>query len=200
MSKHADGALNRLSLWEAHHQGFSEERSGRSLATRRTQPRDGFRRRKRRRGPDQLASSFDRDLASVGASCELLRGALMQVDLLAVEGAAYALASACLVAEATAIRMIAASPVIPESTRFTRKALVATSCVVTALFGEALAETSKWASMDPKRPGLRRLRAVLGQLSQRVDVREIDVGIKHCGGGLEGLPSSARRGYARRQG
>lgn len=193
MSKHVDSDSNCLSLWEAHQQSLGATRNTESPATRRTQPRHRLRGRKGRGSLVQLASSFDRDLVNVDVKCDLLRGALTQEDLLAVERAGYTLASAYLVAEATVMRMHSASPSIPESIRIARRALLATSCVVTALFGEALAETSKWAGRDPKRPGLRRLRAVLSQLSLRVDVRGIDTIGKHCGVALAESSSGARR-------
>jgi hypothetical protein len=199
MSKQVDDGLNRPSLWGRHQQSLGEAGSSRP-ATRHTQPPDTVRRRGRRGGLEQLASSFDHDLVNVDVKCDLLRGTLAQEDLIAVERAAYALASACLVAEATAMQMLAASPGIPASKRFARKALVAANSVVTALFGEALAETSKWAGRDPTQPGVRGLRSVLRQLSIRVDVREIDVGVKHCGGGLAEWACSARRASTRHRG
>lgn len=69
--------------------------------------------------------------------------------------------------------------------QFARRALIAANGVVTALFGEALAETSKWSGLDPQWPGLRRLRGVLCQLSIRVDVREIHVSMKRGRGSVE---------------
>jgi len=146
---------------------------------------------------DQIARSFDRDLVNVGLECAVLKRSMTQGDLGVVERAAYALTSAWLTAEASAMRIFAVSPGVPASKRFARKALIATSSVVTALFGEVLAETSKWIGLDPQRPGIRGLRAVLCQLSLRVDAREIDVYVKHSGAGLPEWQSSHRRAFTR---
>jgi hypothetical protein len=78
-----------------------------------------------------------------------------------------------LCAEATAMRILGERPGIGACRQFARGAIGATSIVITAKFGEALAETSRWqASLRPPPAALRQLRAVLAQLSVRVDVRD----------------------------
>lgn len=127
-----------------------------------------------------IVASFECDLVVVGVECNVLKCALTGQDLVAVERAGYALASAWLFTEASAMRIFGASPGNPACTRFARRALIASSGVVTAQFGESLAEVSRWATLDPQRGGLGRLRGVLRHLARRVDVREIEACVKHC--------------------
>lgn len=131
--------------------------------------------RQRRGSYDDMVLAFDRDLAGVGIECDAFRRTLTREDFRATERAAYGVAAACLDAEATAMRMLGTNPGDSLVAPFARKALLATSSVVAAVFGEALALTSSWAESDPQLPGVRRLRAVLAQLSTRVDVRELDI-------------------------
>lgn len=141
-------------------------------------PRGRHKRRRRSRGSqltyDDIVLLLDRELVAVGVECNAFERALTSGDLGAAERAAYALASAWFLAEASAMRILGESPGIGACRRFARQAIIASSGVVTALYGQALAETLRWAALVPKPPGLGRLRTVLGQLAARVDVRQAD--------------------------
>jgi len=140
---------------------------------------------------DDLVPSFDRELVTVDEECEALEHALADHDVSGVERAAYALASAWFLAEAGAMRILGASFGISARRRFLRAMIVECSGVVTARCQRALAETSTWVALDPKPVGLGRVRAVLGQLSGRVDVRERSAGrAGHCEPGGTGAPSA----------
>ena len=132
---------------------------------------------------------LDRALAEVGLQCDVLRRAVCDQDLGAMERAGYALASAWFFAEGHAMRILGAKTVGAARAQFTRKALFAASSVIIACFGEALAETSRWSCLDPSPPPLGRLRAVLCQLSVRVDVRERRTSRPHRRG--DGLVANA---------
>jgi hypothetical protein len=137
---------------------------------RRGQRRRGVRSEPAAQGP--AAPALDRELQGVSERCNAFKRALETGDAARLEQAGYALAGAWFLAESCAMRMLGQGSGIPA--RYTRRAITATSTVLTATFGEALAETSRWIAEAPKRPGLMRLRTVLAQLSARVDVRDVD--------------------------
>ena len=120
---------------------------------------------------EDLVLTFDRELVGVDVECNALDRAVATQDVLELEHAAYAVAAAWFLAESAAMRILAVQRGVEACQRFARSAVLACSGIVTARFGHALAETSKWAAFDPMLPGLGRLRAVLGQLAARVDVR-----------------------------
>lgn len=132
---------------------------------------------------------LERALRQVGLQCDVLRRAVCDQDLGAVERAGYALASAWFFAEGHVMRILGTQTVSAARAQFARKALFATSSVITACFGEALAETSRWSCLHPSLPPLGRLRAVLCQLSVRVDVREQKASRPHRRG--DGLVANA---------
>jgi hypothetical protein len=149
------------------------------------------RKRKTRRlqltGQD-MVKSFDRSLEEVNANCDSLRIALEGKDVATMEQTAYALAAAWFLAEAHAMRILGLRPDCAAFGQYAQRAIAATSAVVTARFGEALAQTLRWLPMEPKPQGIARLRTVLAQLAGRVDVRNTD-----ALGQRRGVPSQARK-------
>jgi hypothetical protein len=125
----------------------------------------------------------DRALVAVDVECNVLKRALAQRNLAAVESAAYAVASAWLLAESGAMQVVGVRPGIAACRQFARRAISACSAVVTAQFGYALAETLRWAALDPRPADLGRVRAVLGQLSARVDIRSGSASAAECWSG-----------------
>ncbi len=139
---------------------------------------------------ENLVLTFDRELVAVDVECNALDRAIATRDVPELEHAAYAVAAAWFLAESAAMRILGVQQGVDACQRFARSAILACSGIVTARFGHALAETSQWAAFDPMLPGLGRLRAVLGRLAARVDVRidTSDIGAAR--------PRPARRGPA----
>jgi hypothetical protein len=123
---------------------------------------------------DRLALALERDLVAVQVECEALERVVRNGGVAELEQAGYALAAAWLIAESSAMRLLAVRPGIDACRRFARGAITACSAIVTARFGEALAETSKRTAQTPRPSGLGNLRALLAQLAARVDVRDVD--------------------------
>jgi hypothetical protein len=142
----------------------------------------GRRKRKGRRSQppgDGMVRVLDRALEDVNARCDALRRTLEHSDIAALEQNAYTLAAAWFLAEASAMQIIGVSAGSAACRQYARRAITATSAVVTARFGEALAETLKWLGREPKPQGMAGLRTTLAQLAARVDVRGVDMALYH---------------------
>jgi hypothetical protein len=119
-----------------------------------------------------LVPALEHRLEVVNTRCGDFSQALKNRDVNALERTAYALAGAWLLAEARTMEILSRSAVTTDG-KYARRALAATSAVVTARFGEALAQTWAWLTARESLPGLRRLRVVLVQLATRVDNRDV---------------------------
>lgn len=127
--------------------------------------------------------AFDREMVAVELECGALSAALEQRDPMAVGRAACDLASAWLLAEGAAIRIMGGAPSLGNAAaRFAQLALRASNYIVADLFGRALAETSGWVRLHPRPRGLPELRGVLCQLSARIDFRTLVDGRKGYSG------------------
>jgi hypothetical protein len=127
--------------------------------------------------------AFDREMVAVELECGALNAALKQRDPMAVGHAACDLASAWLLAEAAAIRIMGGAATRGNAAaRFAQLALRASNHIVADLFGRALAETSGWVRLDPRPQGLPKLRGLLCQLCARIDFRTLVDGRKGYSG------------------
>lgn len=127
--------------------------------------------------------AFDREMVAVELECGALSAALERRDPEALGRAACDVASAWLLAEAAAIRIMGGAPTLGNAAaRFAQLALRASNYIVADLFGRALAETSGWVRLNPRPRGLPTLRGVLCQLCARIDFRTLVDGRKGYSG------------------